>query len=613
MNTFSQNQLDIAQLYIAAFHRIPDIDGFAFWYQAYNNGMTLESIATQFTASYEYQTMYASFVTSESYVEQIYLNVFERSADELGKAFWVGALSQESYTRGTLLSAMLKAASTNGSSDGVRLENIARYSLECLEKDIELKVASLFLNTISADIASVELALESVRAYVSLVSVKSDEVNALEHMFSHTCDTLQAYDMSQSDAFKALNSNTAYNTPTISYTFYETMPSVYSNYTQEGLTNHWQALSESMKVTVRDLFTMLEQFIDVDFVEKKSGGDIGFSVVSMNDTDGFSFFPFDHSLLASDVFLTERFFTNPNLFKLTEGGYGRYVMLHEIGHALGLKHPFEGTYTLSSAYDSNMFSVMSYTDYKNIQENFYMETVSRIVEDGQYNYPHMLGIFDAITLQIFYGANKNYNMGDTVYTVSDFVDTYTLLWDTQGNDTIDLSGSYYSSIIDLGDNGEGSFCSINMISAPEQVLLWQKKINNTYFDSFIKENIYELDATNALYTGENNLAIAMGVIIENAIGSNTSDIFYDNNVDNFLSGLGGNDIFYIGDGGWDSIDGGSGNDIVILNITKEEKSFLNLTSYEGGYTLWLDNRFGAQLVGIEQIFLMDGESILVTI
>lgn len=42
-------------------------------------------------------------------------------------------------------------------------------------------------------------------------------------------------------------------------------------------------------------------------------------------------------------------------------------------------------------------------------------------------------------------------------------------------------------IIDLGDNGEGSFCSINMISAPEQVLLWQKKINNTYFDSFIKE------------------------------------------------------------------------------------------------------------------------------
>lgn len=56
----------------------------------------------------------------------------------------------------------------------------------------------------------------------------------------------------------------------------------------------------------------------------------------------------------------------------------------------------------------------------------------------------MLGVFDAITLQIFYGANKNYNMGDTVYTVSDFVDTYTLLWDTQGNDTIDLSGSYYS-------------------------------------------------------------------------------------------------------------------------------------------------------------------------
>ena len=288
-------------------------------------------------------------------------------------------------------------------------------------------------------------------------------------------------------------------------------------------------------------------------------------------------------------------------------------MLHEIGHALGLKHPFEGTYTLSSEYDSNMFSVMSYTDYKNIQETFYMETASRIVEDGQYCYPHMLGIFDAMALQTLYGATNNSHKGDTTYTVDDFSGAYALLWDTQGKDTLDFSAASYKCIIDLGDDGEGSFCSVNMLNASEQTIFWQNKINNSYFDNFIKTNIDDLNVKNTLYTGENNLAIAIGVIIENAIGSNANDLFYDNSVDNILSGLGGNDIFYIGDGGWDKIDGGSGNDTVIIDMTKEEKSKLHLTAYDGGYTLWVDNRFGATLIGIEQISLVDGESILAAV
>lgn len=38
------------------------------------------------------------------------------------------------------------------------------------------------------------------------------------------------------------------------------------------------------------------------------------------------------------------------------------VLLHEIGHGMGLKHPFEGSVTLPEKYDNNQYTVMSYTE-----------------------------------------------------------------------------------------------------------------------------------------------------------------------------------------------------------------------------------------------------------
>lgn len=43
------------------------------------------------------------------------------------------------------------------------------------------------------------------------------------------------------------------------------------------------------------------------------------------------------------------------------GNWGYFALLHEIGHALGLKHPFEGSPTLPSALDTMDNTVMSYS------------------------------------------------------------------------------------------------------------------------------------------------------------------------------------------------------------------------------------------------------------
>lgn len=46
---------------------------------------------------------------------------------------------------------------------------------------------------------------------------------------------------------------------------------------------------------------------------------------------------------------------------LAPGSFGFEVLLHEIGHALGFKHPFEGSAVLPAAQDNTLNTVMSYT------------------------------------------------------------------------------------------------------------------------------------------------------------------------------------------------------------------------------------------------------------
>ncbi|WP_197078296.1 M10 family metallopeptidase C-terminal domain-containing protein [Hoeflea sp. IMCC20628] len=184
------------------------------------------------------------------------------------------------------------------------------------------------------------------------------------------------------------------------------------------------------------------------------------------------------------------------------------LILHEIGHALTLKHPFSGSPVLPTAYDNNKYTIMSYTSNP---------------DTGLDNEGYLA--FDIAALQQRWGANMNTATGNDVYT-GPRIPTVDVIWDAGGTDKLSAFGYSTDVLIDLN---EGAF---------------------------------------SRFGTNDDVAIAYGVVIENATGGNSHDLIIGNaqantlaggNGNDNLSGGGGNDYF-IGGNGIDTYDGGSGSD-----------------------------------------------------
>lgn len=202
-----------------------------------------------------------------------------------------------------------------------------------------------------------------------------------------------------------------------------------------------------------------------------------------------------------------------------KGTYGYLTYLHELGHALGLKHPHEsGSVTPEPGEDQLKYSVMSYRDFAG----------DNLAGYGSSFFPTSLMLNDIAALQFLYGANMTYATGNTTYSWSATSRVYETIWDAGGIDMIDASSQTQGVSLNLN---AGSWSQIG-------VAFWNGQANV-----------------------RDCLTIAYGCTIENAIGSNYADTLQGNAVSNSLWGLDGNDTIF-GGAGSDVLGGNAGNDVI---------------------------------------------------
>jgi len=208
-------------------------------------------------------------------------------------------------------------------------------------------------------------------------------------------------------------------------------------------------------------------------------------------------------------------------------------ILHETGHALGLKHGHEFPLALSADHDSVEYSVMTYRSFPGDDTDGY--------SNETWGYPTTLMMYDIAALQKMYGANYGFNAGNSVYSWSAITGEMSIngigqgapgtgaggsqnrvfmtVWDGGGNDTYDMSNYSVGVTVDLRP---GEWSKLDPI-----------QVANLGSGHMARGNV-----ANALLFQGNTASL-----IENAIGGSGNDTLYANQVANQLTGNGGIDNF----------------------------------------------------------------------
>jgi serralysin len=341
----------------------------------------------------------------------------------------------------------------------------------------------------------------------------------------------------------------------------------------------------------------VEGFSNLDISYGSAGS--GFGTIRVANTSdnlyGFTYYPAS-SVQGGDAWMGSQ------IQSPVQGNYDWNNTLHELGHALGLKHGHQdggpANTALPTDVDSLEFTLMTYRSYVGAPLTGYT--------NGTWDYPQTFMMLDIAALQYMYGADfstDGANVGNTTYTWSQtsgqsFVNgtvgtspggnrIFMTIWDAGGNDTYDLSN--YTSGLDINlKPGEWSTFDTNQLA----------DLTGGSRDTGLARG----NVANALqYNGDARS------LIENAIGGSGNDTLYGNAANNMLRGNGGADTLR-GFGGIDTLYGRAGNDSYYIDTKGDTASEAHGSGHDTVFS-WLDFTIGA---GIEDLTLVGTRKTIAT-
>ncbi len=373
----------------------------------------------------------------------------------------------------------------------------------------------------------------------------------------------------------------------VTYSFETKVPGYVEDLDGEAFARTFRPLGEDDKAKARTALAQWEEGNGIVFIEVPAGrGDIRFGLYDFNQHPHFTrgagaaYLPFVHvgsdvavrSEIGGDVFIDWRHAHRLGLYQ------------HELGHALGLKHPFEGDPQLVDWLDNKTYTALSYTGPSQPD----------------------IGPLDKDAVRYLYGKADGAHLKGWDWNAASHI-----LTQVDGDDGELLLGVGVSDVI-YGAGGRDTIAGFSgkdvlygagakdiLFGAEDSDVLHGGSGSDRLHGDAGKDSLYGNGGDDLGYGGGGKDQLFGGLDDDSLFGSAGNDVLRGSSGLDLLDGGSGNDSAY-GGGGGDLIEGGDGDDL-LKGIKGDDLLFggNDADLLDGGQgDDWLDGgRSGDQLYG----------------